>query len=198
MVTEVKKTKTQIKLLKSAKNLFWKYGLKRVTVEEICQDAGVSKMSFYRLFKNKLAIAKEVLNEEIQKTLDEYEALLNSNDPFVEKMEKTIHLKLKHANQIGLEFLQDLLLYGGEEFQEFLMEKRNESTKMVMDFFKKGQETGDVRKDFNLNLIPILSENLTSLASNEQMQRMYPSTAELIKDLTTFFFYGIVSHPRHP
>ena len=194
----MKKSKTALKLLESAKDLFWKYGLKRVTVEEICQDASVSKMSFYRLFKNKLAIANEVLNLEIQESLDEYKMILNSSDTFVEKMEATIHLKLKHADKIGIEFLQDIMTYGGEEFQLFLMEKRNETTKMVMDFFRKAQEDGDIRKDLNLALIPILSENLMLATSNEQLLQMYDSPRELIKDIITFFFYGIISHPQHP
>ena len=42
------------------------------------------------------------------------------------------------------------------------------------------------------------SENITSLASNEQLIQMYGSSKELVKELTTFFFYGIVSHPKHP
>ena len=191
-------TKTQIKLLESAKNLFWKYGFKRVTVEEICQGAGVSKMSFYRLFKNKLAIAKEVLNLEMEESLSEYEAIYKSSDAFVEKMEAIILLKLKHADKIGIEFLQDVIIYGGEEFQQYLTDKRNESAEIYMDFFKKAQEEGDIRKDFNLDLILPLAQNLTSMASNEQLNQMYDSPKDLIKDITTFFFYGIVSHLRHP
>lgn len=194
----MKQTKTQLKLLASAKDLFWKYGFKRVTVEEICREAGASKPSFYRFFKNKLAIAEEVFDLEIQKSLEEYKAIFDSKDTFVEKMEAIIHLKLKHADQIGIEFIQDLMVYGGEEFQQFLVEKRDENIKMTMDFFRKGQEEGDIRKDLNLELIPILAQNLTSLASNEQLRQMYPSTRELIKEITTFFFYGIVSHPKHP
>ena len=67
-----------------------------------------------------------------------------------------------------------------------------------MNFFKKAQEAGDIRKDLNLDLIPIMAQNLTALASNEQMNEMYDSTKDLIKDITVFFFYGIVSHPKHP
>jgi AcrR family transcriptional regulator len=194
----MQKSKTEVKLLDSAKNLFWKYGFKRVTVEEICQTACVSKMSFYRLFKNKLEIAKVVLNNEIQESIDEFEDLYQSDLSFVEKMEETIHLKLKHTDQIGIEFLQDILVHGGVEFQQFLVEKRKESADIVSDFLRRGQENGDIRKDLNLDLIPFISENLSSLASNEKILQLYPSARELIKEITTFFFYGILSHPNHP
>jgi AcrR family transcriptional regulator len=194
----MQKSKTEIKLIESAKSLFWKYGLKRVTVEEICQSAGVSKMSFYRSFKNKLAIAKEVLSLEIQESIDEFTNLYESDLSFIEKMEETIHLKLKHSDQIGMDFLHDILVHGGPEFQLFLKEKREETSGLVSDFLKNGQKNGDIRKDLDLDLIPYITEKLSSLASEEKMLEMYSSPRELIKEITTFFFYGIISHPRHP
>lgn len=194
----MQKSKTEIKLIETAKSLFWKYGLKRVTVEEICQSAGVSKMSFYRLFKNKLAIAKEVLSLEIQESIDEFTNLYESDLSFVEKMEETILLKLKYSDQIGMEFLHDILVHGGPEFQLLLKEKREETAGLISDFLKNGQKNGDIRKDLNLDLIPYITEKLSSLISEEKMLEMYSSPRELIKEMITFFFYGIISHPRHP
>ena len=52
----MKKTSYQI-LFSTAKNLFFKFGLRRVSVEEICIKASVSKMTFYRNFNNKEHIA---------------------------------------------------------------------------------------------------------------------------------------------
>ena len=48
-------------LLAAAKRLFWKHGIKRVSVEDISSEAGLSKMTFYRNFANKEAIAFELL-----------------------------------------------------------------------------------------------------------------------------------------
>jgi AcrR family transcriptional regulator len=193
-----KRTKTQIKLLSSARELFYKYGFKRVTVEEICQEASVSKMSFYRSFENKFAIAKEVFRTEIRGRMQEYQTIFDSDDPFVDKMEAIIHLKLQHADQIGIEFIQDLIAYDDKDFQRFMAEMQRENNQMIMAFFRKAQENGDIRKDLRLELIPILAQSLSNMASNEPLAAMFPSTRELIKEMTTFFFYGIVSHPRHP
>jgi hypothetical protein len=130
--------------------------------------------------------------------LKEYKAILDSNIPFVEKLEATILLKSKNSEKIGIEFLQDLLLYGGEEFQSYLQNKRLETTDLVMNSFKQAQKEGAVRKDLNLEIIPILSEHMTSLASNVQFVDMFGSPQAAIKEITTFFFYGIVSHQNHP
>ena len=194
----MKRTKTANKLLDSAKTLFWKYGFKRVTVEEICSHAGVSKMSFYRLFPNKLGIAEEVLNIELNNSINEYRKILESSVSFAEKMEETILFKMAQADRIGPEFLTEILTFGGSPFYEFLQEKRIETEEMVMGSFKKAQQNGEIRKDINLEIIPIISENITLLATNPKMQELYPDLKDLIKEITTFFFYGIVPHPLHP
>ena len=192
------RSKTHDKLLNAAKSTFWKYGFKRVTVEEICLQAGVSKMSFYRLYPNKMAIAKEVLDNEITASINEYKQILYGPDSFAEKMEETIHFKMDQVDRIGQEFLKDLLQHGGEEFTTFLNEKRIETEDMVMKSFTKAQNEGEIRKDINLDILPIISEHIALLASNPKLQEMYPDQRELVREVSTFFFYGLIPHPKHP
>ena len=47
-------------LLQTGEALFVKHGMRRVTVEEICRQAGVSKPTFYRYFENKAALARRI------------------------------------------------------------------------------------------------------------------------------------------
>jgi AcrR family transcriptional regulator len=44
-----------LKILAAGRDLFWKHGFKRVTIEEVCREAGASKMTFYKFFENKIA-----------------------------------------------------------------------------------------------------------------------------------------------
>ncbi|MBL0024612.1 MAG: helix-turn-helix transcriptional regulator [Saprospiraceae bacterium] len=50
---QTKRSKSYLKIITTAKKLFWKHGSSRVTIEELCREAGVSKMTFYRHFNNK-------------------------------------------------------------------------------------------------------------------------------------------------
>ena len=47
-------------IMSTGKDLFWKYGIRRVTVEEICEKSNVSKMTFYKYFPNKETLALEL------------------------------------------------------------------------------------------------------------------------------------------
>ena len=46
-------------IVHTAETLFTRYESKRVTVEEICRLARVSKMTFYKHFSNKVELIKE-------------------------------------------------------------------------------------------------------------------------------------------
>ncbi|WP_372931944.1 TetR/AcrR family transcriptional regulator, partial [Mariniphaga sediminis] len=62
---ENKKSKKYLEIMKTARELFWKHGFRRVTIQEICEKAGVSKMTFYKHFPNKIDLAKTVFTNEV-------------------------------------------------------------------------------------------------------------------------------------
>ena len=47
--SSIKSAKSKL-IVETATDLFMRYGVKRVTVEEICQTAKISKMTFYKYF----------------------------------------------------------------------------------------------------------------------------------------------------
>ena len=53
-------------LLNTGRRLFWKYGFKRVTISEICEEADVSKMTYYRCFENKTDLAKTIFDKVVK------------------------------------------------------------------------------------------------------------------------------------
>ena len=83
--------RTQI--LSTGKELFWKFGFKRVTIEEICKEAGISKMTYYKFFTNKMDLVKTLLDEVLQSSIKKYEAIMESDVPYPEKVVQMIELK---------------------------------------------------------------------------------------------------------
>ena len=54
------------RLMKSAFTLFQRFGIKKVTVEEIARGANVSKMTFYKYFRNKKDILLTIMDRELK------------------------------------------------------------------------------------------------------------------------------------
>ena len=53
-------------ILASAKSLFTKYGFKKVSMDEIASDAGVTKKTVYTYFSSKEELLKYCIKEELE------------------------------------------------------------------------------------------------------------------------------------
>src|ERR1035437_8340045 len=101
---ESNRVKKILQILSTAEDLFQRFGFRRVTIEEICAKANVSKMTFYKYFPNKNELIKKILNswlKQVEQTINEFEGI---NIPFTEKIKKLLYLKEESIGKISKEF----------------------------------------------------------------------------------------------
>lgn len=182
------------KLLRTAKDLFRKFGLGRVTVEEICKEAGVSKMTFYRAFKNKDDLAEKVIEVMITKGVREYEEVMDSDIPFPEKLEKLLEIKYNHSNDISEAFIKDLYTTNNPLAAK-LKEGQIKQMEQVKRDFSKAKKEGWINPDLSIDFILYMLNDLNSKMKDENLLMMYTHPYKLIMHLTQFFFNGI-SNPK--
>ncbi|HZH73720.1 MAG TPA: helix-turn-helix domain-containing protein, partial [Mariniphaga sp.] len=116
----INKNQKYIQLMTTARQLFWKHGFRRVSVQEICQKAGESKMTFYKFFDNKIELAKQVFLNEVEQGLEKFNRLIEQDLPVQEKLEKMMLLKAEGTDQISNEFMQDFYLGTEPELKNFV------------------------------------------------------------------------------
>lgn len=180
-------------VLETARELFWKYGYKRVSIEEIAEKAGVSKMTFYRFFPNKLELAKAVLQKVIDKGLVAFRDILFSDEHAPDqKVRMLLLLKMEGSHEISKEFLMDF--YDNPELglRDYIENLTREAWKGVVKDFKKAQKEGIFRKDFKPELFFSMSENIMHLMSNKALVDSYDSPQKLIMEIADLMIYGIV------
>src|SRR5690349_19949705 len=102
------KSRRQV-LLDTALELFRAHGFHRVSVEEICTKADVSKVTFYKNFTNKTQILLGVLDGVREELQAEYLAIARSDVPFPRKLERLTALGAERSRGLGEAFLKDLL-----------------------------------------------------------------------------------------
>ncbi len=171
-------------LLKTAEQLFNRHGIKRVTVEEICRRAEVSKMTFYKYFLNKIELVRCLWNGWIDEgllKLDEIDAL---NIPFREKIQMMFEWKSNFLSDISGEFIRDILpLNLGYEriFQRF--------NEFIINAQKRGEIRSTIKPEF---LITVLNK-LYELARDEELRSRYNNLIEFNREFKDFFWYGVIS-----
>lgn len=178
-------------IIKTARELFWKHGISRVTVEEICEKANVSKMTFYRFFSNKSELGKTIIDDIMDESADKYKRLMKQDIPFEEKVKQQLLLKFEGTKEISSEFVKDI--YSNKKFglHNYWQKRADKFAREVWNDFAKAQKDGFIRKDLNLDFLFYFNSRATDLLNDPKIQEMYGSMQELIMEYASLFFYGI-------
>lgn len=188
----IQKSKKYQDIFEAAKSLFWKHGIRRVNIDEICREAGASKMTYYRFFKNKNELAEIVLQNILDEGYRKYRAIMGQDIPFPEKIKQTILLKHEASADIGDEFLKDVYQSEKTELVNIIRNSREISYNDVMNDLKKAQKEGWIRKDIKLEFMLYMMNSIGDKLFDKTLTAMYPEKHDLIMELTNFYFYGIM------
>lgn len=178
-------------ILETSRVLFWKYGYRRVSIEEICREAKVSKMTFYRFFQNKLELARAVFDRVADEGLQKFREILKEESSPSEKMKKIIQLKLEGTNNISNEFLNDF--YNNPELglTNYIEERTKALWSETIELFRRGQVDGWVRKDMKVEFMFLFMQKAASVLTDKETLKLYNSPQDLIMELANMFVYGI-------
>lgn len=181
-------SKKQKQIVETAEVLFTRHGIKRVTVEEICKRAGVSKMTFYRYFPNKIHLVKYIWNTWIERGFEELDEINEMDIPFPDKIEMMFQWKAELISKMSTEFIEEFLpmeLEHGRVMGRFLK------------FITESQEKGEIRPEIRPEFIAAVVDKLHELARDEDLMKMYPTYMDFNRELRDFFWYGLLPRPAH-
>lgn len=187
------KSKKLQQIIDTARELFMSYGIRRISVEEICQTANVSKMTFYRYFKNKTCLAIFIVEKIFHQGEEHYRNIMSQEIPYSEKAKKIVEMKLELSADISQEMLKDIWQSSIPEVAALFQKKRKENLKLFLDDFIEVQKKGEIRKDINPQFILYFLNQMPEMVVDEKLLNIYESPQALSGELTNFFFYGILT-----
>lgn len=141
------KMEPQEKILKTSLELFFKYGIKHVTMDEIAKELGMSKKTIYQFYKEK----DDLVNQLCDVSLKEQEHLFDemnkmAKDPIHELMMISDKMRLMMQN-INPMFFLDLQKFYPVAFKRFQFFKENCAYRNIHVNIKRGIEQGVYRSD---------------------------------------------------
>ena len=81
-------------VINAARDLFTKYGYKKVSMDEISKEANVTKKTIYSYFSDKEAMFKYFASEELQSMKEKIENDVNSSTSFIDRVSKILYESL--------------------------------------------------------------------------------------------------------
>ncbi len=184
MKEEKKKvSKKRAQILQTAERLFFRFGARRVSVEEICREADVSRMTFYKYFSNKVELVKTIRDlwmEEGFKKFDEINAL---ELPFPEKINLMTKWKVELFSRINAEFIREII--SNDDAVELFKHR-------YLGNIKKAQNSGEIRSDIDPEFLWMVLEKLGDLVRDGSWKRVFSEFSLYQEQLRTLLFYGLL------
>ena len=190
----VNKGKKYYDIITTAKDLFWKHGFKRVTVEEICTRSNVSKMTFYKYFKNKTELAIQIIKDMFDENIKKINELMLSDISFEEKMKLQVRMKLEATNDISEEFVKDVYGDNDSEVKKYWEKMANDAIDIVINHYREAQNKGWMRKDIKIDFIIYVINKFFEFVNDDYLISKYDTMQDLIVEINKFFLYGILPY----
>ncbi len=184
----------QLQILDKGKDLFWKYGFKRVSIEEICREAGVSKMTFYKYFPNKTELAIAFLDRVFDESILKIRNMREESESAEATLQKIINLKSEGSLGISEEFIKELYASPEGPLKQYIEKKTAEVFNEVIQLYERGKEDGWVRKDLNIPFMLYFTRKTMDVISAEDVPPYFEKPQEMVMEITRLFIYGIAPH----
>lgn len=143
----------QIEIVTKVKELYYRYGLKSVTMDDAARELGISKKTLYQFFSDKEKLIEAVIKLQIDIHTQKVDLLLSNAEDAVSEM-FMIHQFLDHmTKEHSFSFEYDLKKYYPNLYTHVLNIKRDRIYKIGINNIEKGIASGHYRKEVNAKVI---------------------------------------------
>jgi TetR/AcrR family transcriptional regulator, cholesterol catabolism regulator len=190
----IMETTMKVRIMEKAKDLFMRYGIRSVTMDEIASQLGISKKTIYQFFTDKDQMVEAVVEVEVDSNQAEcLRCHVASDNPIHE-----IFIVMERSGEL-LRAMNPLIMYDLEKhhpkaYKKFRDYKYQFMYKMLKDNIELGIKEELYRKEIDVDIIARQRIESAFLIFN---QDVFPHSrfkiSEVGHELTLFFLHGIVT-----
>jgi AcrR family transcriptional regulator len=184
-------------VIAEAKRLFFQFGFRRITMDEIAANLRMSKKTLYILFPSKKDLVRAVVQTIMKPNLEKIRTVTDRSATIAEFISGAIGVFRGLSADISDPMVSDMRMM--PEIWRKVEEQRLKAISHIKEVLEKGKRTGEVRPDLNVDLfLRIFIQIVNRIANPAMMMELNLKPTELAEQIFGIFFYGIVSSKRRP
>ena len=150
-------------IIKTAGDMFFRLGIRSVSIDDICHELGMSKKTFYVYFASKDELVEQLLQANIDYMASKMEDLLKTGD-FSQLVKKFIKHQEAEKNDVRRvpQLVYDLKKYYPRQFAQFQVNCFETQKEYIQRYLEMGQKAGLVRANLNIELVAVLFAKIHS------------------------------------
>ena len=150
-------------IIKKAGEMFFRLGIRSVSIDDICRELGISKKTFYVYFESKDELVAQLLHSNVLYIAGKMEELLQMKD-FRKLVARFLRHQDAEKNDVRRvpQLVYDLKKYYPRQFADFQTECFRTQKEYIMRYLEQGLQEGLVRANLNIELTAVLMAKIHS------------------------------------
>ena len=182
-------------IIKTAGEMFFRIGIRSVSIDDICRELGMSKKTFYVYFAGKDELVAQLLQSNIECIALKLRELLELHD--FRKLVNTLLLRQQAENNDVRrvpQLVYDLKKYYPKQFAEFQKNTFRVQREYLQAYLEQGLHDGYVRSDLDIGLAAALARiHSDAIRDFEQIEAHGLTMHQLSHTAMDIFVRGVLS-----
>ncbi|HSQ58189.1 MAG TPA: TetR/AcrR family transcriptional regulator [Gemmata sp.] len=185
------------RIVAGARRHFFALGFRRVSMDELAQELGMSKKTLYSHFHDKLAIVKAAILQKLGELEEELEEIIADRAAtFSEALRKLLACVQRHTEEIQPHFLRDIRRDAPELFK--LVEGRRGLLiqRYFGAVFARGRRAGMIRKDIRTDfVVEMLLASVQAIINPHRLGELAAIPKDAFAAIISVILEGILTSP---
>jgi hypothetical protein len=190
--------KNEDRILAAAGELFYRHGIKSITMDDIATNLGISKKTIYQHYNDKDSIVKALTELELTERMNEMDSMRKAAVNAIDEIFKVMTCISGSFSKITASLFYDMQKYHPESWNKFHQFKENQMQQFIEENLKNGIKQTLYRKDINIKIMAKFRIEQTAMVFNPLI---FPPEKYSIKDvqviLLDHFVHGISTLKGH-
>ncbi|MCB0735465.1 MAG: TetR/AcrR family transcriptional regulator [Flavobacteriales bacterium] len=186
---------TSEKLLIRSLEMFMRYGIKSVSMDDIASEMGMSKKTLYQYVKDKRDLVNQSVNYHFTQDREACSRVLGHSSNAIEQMLDIASHVIQMMRQMNPSTIYDLRKYYPEGWKKFEEHRKVFIVSCIRDNIQNGKENGLYRPELSEDVIAKIYITLIDASVNPTSELAeLQNYSEIIRQVIDYHLHAITTH----
>ncbi len=188
-VSTVYRQELKGRIIQAAAELFSKFGIKAVKMDDVAKHLSISKRTLYEIYANKEELLLEMVKQRDSQLKRHLDGFVQGEDTDVmDCIIEFYRAQVREFATVNPLFFEELHIY--PKLVEYFDERGKERKKRAAEFLRMGVKSGYFLKDVNYELMQQMGEDVSKRVFETETYKKYP-LEEIFRNLIRMFLRAI-------
>ncbi len=185
---------TQERIVHKAHELFMRFGIRSVSMDDVANHLGISKKTIYHCFIDKDALVEGVIDREICINQSECDIHKTKSENAIHEMFLAMEMVLEMVGKVNPAVIYDLEKYHPKAFKKHADFKNNFLYNIIRENLEWGKKEGYYREEINTEILSRLRlASMFMIFNKEFFPHGKYSLTDIVKEMTDNFLFGMTT-----